>query len=98
MALGNIREFADISGMEQNVHQPPRSNVLYGTKAIAAYVFGDTKYAGRVIDLIRRHRPPYRFPIFKLGSTICARISEIDAWILARERADNDNAPSERVA
>ena len=68
-------------------------NVLYGAGEIAAYVFGDEDKAGRVYDLWRRHREPHRFPMFKLGSTICSRRSAIDAWMKAREHADNDNDP-----
>lgn len=84
--------------MERIVNPGMESNVLYGTKAIAAYVFGSEDYAGRITDLIRRHRPPHRFTIFRLGSTICARKSEIDAWILAREAADNDRNAQSRAA
>lgn len=69
-------------------------NVLYGAKAIAAYVFGDEAKWQRVVDLLRRHRPPHRFPMFKLGSTLCARKSEIDAWISAREAANSNAAPA----
>ena len=59
----------------------PASNVLYGAKAIAKHAFGDEALAHRVIDLKRRSRPPFRFPMFKLGGTICARVSDIDEWI-----------------
>ncbi|WP_292229477.1 hypothetical protein [Brevundimonas sp.] len=71
------------------------SNILAGAKEIAAYFFGDAGKWQRVIDLNRRHRPPYRFPMFYLGATLCARKSEIDAWIAAREAANN-NAPASR--
>lgn len=71
------------------------SNVLYGAKAIAAHLFGDEEKWSRVIDLNRRHRVPHRFPMFYLGSTLCARKSEIDAWIARREAA-NSNTPASR--
>lgn len=68
------------------------SNVLYGAKAIAAYVFGSEAKWSRVIDMNRRLDVPHRFPMFYIGATLCARQSVIDAWIASRETA-NGNAP-----
>jgi hypothetical protein len=70
-------------------------NILFGAKEIAEYFFGDAGKWQRIIDLNRRHRPPHRFPMFYLGSTLCARRSEIDEWIRLREAANN-NAPATR--
>ncbi|MBD3834001.1 MAG: hypothetical protein IE910_11725 [Brevundimonas sp.] len=85
-------EFADIAAMAQSMNTSS-SNVLYGAKAIALHAFGSEALAHRVIDLKRRSRPPFRFPMFKLGGTICARISDINDWIdsqVAKDRAAND--------
>lgn len=69
------------------------SNVLYGAKAIAAYVFGDEAKWSRIIDMNRRLDEPHRFPMFYIGATLCARRTVIDEWIAAREAA-NCNAPT----
>lgn len=75
--------------MAQNGNDPV-SNVLYGAKAIAKHAFGDEALAHRVIDLKRRSRPPFRFPMFKLGGTICARVSDINEWIESQVANDRD--------
>ncbi|NWE53569.1 DNA-binding protein [Brevundimonas sp. P7753] len=69
------------------------SNVLYGAKAIAAYVFGDEAKWSRIIDMNRRLDEPHRFPMFYIGATLCARRTAIDDWIASREAA-NCNAPT----
>lgn len=69
------------------------SDLLFGAQEIAAYVFGDVRFAGRVYDLRRRSRPPHRFPMFTMGGTLCARRSMIDLWYRQQEQADNDNEP-----
>ena len=71
------------------------SNVLYGAKAIALHAFGDEALAHRVIDLKRRSRPPFRFPMFKLGGTICARVSDINEWIESQVANDRDASREE---
>jgi len=73
----------------------PASNVLYGAKAIARHAFGDEALAHRVIDLKRRSRPPFRFPMFKLGGTICARVSDINEWIESQVANDRDASRDE---
>lgn len=67
------------------------SDLLFGAKEIAAFVFGDVKYAGRVYDMQRRSRYPYRFPMFTMGGTLCARRSSIEDWYALQEASDNDN-------
>ena len=68
------------------------TDLLFGAKEIAVYVFGSDRYAGRVYDLQRRSRPPFRFPMFTMGSTLCARRSSINAWYDEQETAENDDA------
>jgi hypothetical protein len=75
------------------------SEVLYGSKAIAGYFFGDEAKWSRIIDMNRRLDVPHRFPMFYIGATLCARRSVIDAWIASREAANCDAPISrERVA
>lgn len=61
------------------------SDLLEGADEIAAFIFGD-KY-----DRVKRRRRVYHLvdlgaiPTFKLGTTICARKSQLQAWIEAQE-------------
>lgn len=71
------------------------TDLLFGAKEIAAYVFGDAKYSGRVYDLQRRSCYPHRFEMFTMGGTLCARKSSVEAWYARqeeRERQANDNS------
>ncbi|MGH6978059.1 MAG: hypothetical protein ACRED4_02000, partial [Brevundimonas sp.] len=76
----------------QEVGMTAVSDLLWGAKEIAGYVFGDERHAGRVYDLQRRSRVPHRFPMFTMGGTLCARRSSIDAWYAEQEASENDNA------
>lgn len=66
------------------------ANLLVGAREIAAYFFGDAGRARSVYRLMSRLTEPHRFPMFYLGSTLCARRTEIDRWIDARTKAAND--------
>lgn len=71
-------------------------NLLTGAREIASYVYGTPEKEEKVQDLWRRVRYPYRFPMFKLGGTLVARRSSIDAWMEEQERSAsgvNDNHP-----
>ena len=77
------------------------TDLLFGAKEIAAYVFGDAKYSGRVYDLQRRSCYPHRFEMFTMGGTLCARKSSVEAWYARqeeREHASNDRMPAGREA
>ena len=96
---------SDSPGVSQRAASQPgrgyplkESNILAGAKEIAAYCFGDADKWSRIIDLNRRHREPHRFPMFYLGSTLCARKSEIDAWIARREAANCNTPPARHEA
>lgn len=69
-----------------------RSDVLYGAAEIAEHLFGSKAYAQRVWDLKRRSKVPF----FKLGGTICARISVLDGWIQRQEAANSGGAANDR--
>ncbi len=66
-------------------------NILVGAREIAGYFFGDPDRARSVYRLLDTVNEPHRFPMFRLGGTICARKSEIDRWVEERERAANDD-------
>lgn len=57
--------------------QPDR---IFGAAAIALEFFGDASKTQAVYDLIRRTRPPHRFPVYKVGGQWVAKRSEIAAW------------------
>lgn len=76
---------------EPLLKMPQDRNLLVGAKEIAEYFYGDASMQRRVYHLFDQHRQPHRFPMFKAGSVICARKSEIDRWIAEREAASNDN-------
>jgi hypothetical protein len=67
--------------------RPPESlaladDLLVGASAIAAFMFGTAKERRRVYWLVENGR----LPVFKLGSTICARKSTILRVVAQRER------------
>ncbi|KJV41504.1 hypothetical protein [Brevundimonas sp. KM4] len=63
-------------------------DVLRGAGQIAAFLFGEATARRRVYDLADSGR----LPIFRLGTTICARRSTLMAWIAAQERASREVA------
>lgn len=58
------------------------SDLLRGADKIAEFMFGDTKLRRQVYHLSERKK----LPVFRMGSTICARKSTILEWIAAQER------------
>lgn len=58
------------------------SDLLRGADKIADFMFGDTKRRRQVYHLAERKN----LPVFRLGSTICARKSTIMAWISDQEK------------
>lgn len=67
-------------------------DTLFGSRAIAEYMFGDGAQWRRVCDMNRRLDEPHRFPMFYIGATLCARRSAIDAWIKVREASNGAKA------
>ena len=74
------------------------ANLLVGAREIAGYFFGDIGRARAVYRLMSRLTEPHRFPMFFLGSTLCARRSDIDRWIEERTKAANDRGGRSDVA
>jgi excisionase family DNA binding protein len=62
-----------------------KSDLLYGTAAIATYVAVSQRQAQ---DLIARKG----LPCFKLGHTVCASRAAIDAWIIDKAASANVQA------
>jgi hypothetical protein len=58
-----------------------QGDLLHGADAIAAFVFGDAKKRRRIYQLA----DTTSFPIFRLGTTLCARKSKLLAWIARQE-------------
>ena len=57
------------------------NDMLRGADEIAHYVFGDKEQRRKVYHLAATSN----FPVFKLGSMICARKSILVGWIAAQE-------------
>lgn len=69
-------------------------DMLRGADEIARFLYGDQKLRRKVYHLAATSN----FPVFKLGSMICARRSVILRWIESQEgRHANDNhRPTDR--
>lgn len=63
-------------------------DVLRGAGQIAAFLFGEATARRRVYDLADSGV----LPVFRLGTTICARRSTLLAWITEQERASREVA------
>jgi hypothetical protein len=61
------------------------SDLLRGADEIAEFLFGDRKLRRRIYHLVATSK----LPVFKLGSTICARRSVLLKWI-----RDQENRPA----
>lgn len=67
---------------------PLSDDLLYGAKAIAAFMFGevaDEKDAAANVRRAYHAADKLGLPTFRLGSTICARKSSILKWIEQQE-------------
>lgn len=68
----------------------PEQNVLRGAAAIARHLFGDPKLRRAVYY----HAEKRHLPVFRVGATICARKSSLDAWIADQERYSSSGTHS----
>ncbi|HEX4409041.1 MAG TPA: DNA-binding protein [Xanthobacteraceae bacterium] len=57
-------------------------DILRGAQEIAHYIFGESGSRRQVYYLSERTR----LPVFRLGSTLCARRSVLLDWITAQEK------------
>lgn len=60
---------------------PLSDDLLIGADAIAAFVYGDTQQRRKIYHLAQTNR----IPVFKLGSSVCARRSTLLRWIEQQE-------------
>lgn len=58
-------------------------DILRGADEIAQFLFGSKTYRRRVYNLVAHNQ----LPIFRMGTSICARKSVLLQWIEAQERA-----------
>jgi hypothetical protein len=73
------------------IAQSLADDILRGAEEIAAYVYGDPGSRRKIYHLAETSR----FPIFRLGSVLCARKSKIQAWIVEQEeRGSRNERPS----
>ncbi|CUW39296.1 conserved protein of unknown function [Magnetospirillum sp. XM-1] len=78
--------------MDQAAHREVRTvelcpeladDILRGADQIAAYLFGDVRHRRKVYHLAENTK----FPMFRLGSILCARKSTLRQWIEDQEKA-----------
>ena len=62
-------------------HGTLADDLLRGAEAIALFMFGDCQKRRQVYHLAQTGQ----IPVFKLGSTLCARRSTLISWIEVRE-------------
>ena len=56
-------------------------DLLRGADAIAEFLFGDPRHRRKIYHLAQTSR----IPVFRLGSTLCARRTRLVAWIEEQE-------------
>lgn len=56
-------------------------DVLYGAEEIASFLFGDRRYRRRVYTRAAKAQ----LPVFRIGTSICARKSVLLAWMAQQE-------------
>jgi hypothetical protein len=67
---------------EMTAHEPEFANdLLRGAEEIAGYLYGNREVRRKVYHLVATSN----LPVFKLGSTICARKSVLLEWVKAQE-------------
>ena len=57
------------------------ADILRGAEEIASFIFGDRGKRRRIYHLAQTGK----IPVFKLGSTLCARRSTLVSWIESQE-------------
>jgi hypothetical protein len=57
------------------------ADLLRGAEEIAQFLFGDTRHRRKVYHLAEKTN----FPIFRLGSLLCARRTKVLNWIADQE-------------
>jgi hypothetical protein len=72
--------------MNDNI--PLAEDMLNGAGEIAAFIYGSSRLRRRVYHLAEKRV----LPVFRLGSTLCARRSVLTAWIVAQEQQSGQNA------
>jgi hypothetical protein len=65
-------------------------DLLYGARAIAAYMLGDDDESAR--RKIYHLANSDALPLFRMGAVICGRRSTLSAWV-----AQQENAPRRRL-
>jgi len=66
-----------------NDNIPLSEDLLDGAEEISRFIYGDVKYRRRVYHLAEKKA----LPVFRMGSTLCARKSTLTTWIAAQEAA-----------
>jgi hypothetical protein len=65
--------------------RPEAVDLLDGSDEIAEFLYGDRKKRRKVYHLASETKG-HKIPIFRMGSTICARRSTLLQWIADQEK------------
>jgi hypothetical protein len=69
-----------------------RGDLLFGAEEIAVFLFSSADHRRRVYHLAEKHG----LPVFRIGSTLCARRERLRRWLEAKEEEDEGTQPSTR--
>lgn len=59
-----------------------QGDLLFGAEEIAIFLFSSADHRRRVYHLAEKHG----LPVFRIGSTLCARRERLLAWLDAKEQ------------
>jgi hypothetical protein len=74
---------SEVAGPTLGEVRPLSEDLLKGADEIAEFFYGDRRQRRKIYHLAETSR----LPVFRLGAVLCARKSQLMAWIEAQERA-----------
>jgi hypothetical protein len=81
--IDRILRSSEVAGLMTGEVRPLSEDLLKGADEIAEFFYGDRKQRRKIYHLAETSR----LPVFRLGTVLCARKSQLMAWIEAQERA-----------
>jgi hypothetical protein len=61
-----------------------QGSLLFGAEEISIFLFSSAEHRRRVYHLAEKHG----LPVFRIGSTLCARRERLRKWLEAKEEED----------
>jgi hypothetical protein len=65
-----------------------QGDLLFGAEEIAVFLFSSADHRRRVYHLAEKHG----LPVFRIGSTLCARRERLREWLQAKEEEGEGTA------